>query len=139
MSDPQLADVVLVVHALFVLFVVGGLAAIWVGIALDARFAYNVWFRAAHLGAIAFVVVESIAGFLCPLTLWEDALRGAATEAGFLQRWIHAWLFWNLPAWVFNVVYVAFGALVAWTWLRHPPRVSSSAAPAPSAPPPRAR
>lgn len=122
MSDPQLADVVLVVHALFVLFVVGGLAAIWIGIALDARFAYNVWFRAAHLGAIAFVVVESIAGFLCPLTLWEDALRGTATEAGFLQRWIHAWLFWDFPSWAFTLAYAAFGALVAGTWLMFPPR-----------------
>jgi hypothetical protein len=121
-TSAQLADVVLVVHALFVLFVVGGLAAIWIGIALDARFAYNVWFRSAHLGAIAFVVVESLAGFLCPLTLWEDALRGTAGDAGFIQRWIHAWLFWNLPAWVFNAAYVAFGALVAWTWVRHPPR-----------------
>ena len=122
MSSAQLADVILVVHALFVVFVVGGLAAIWIGIALDARFAYNVWFRGAHLGAIAFVVAESIAGFLCPLTLWEDALRGTASEAGFLQRWIHAWLFWDLPGWVFTPAYIAFGALVAWTWLRHPPR-----------------
>ena len=125
MTPAQLADVVLVVHALFVVFVVGGLAGIWIGIALGARFAYDPWLRGAHLGAIAFVVVESALGFLCPLTLWEDALRGHATEAGFLQRWIHAWLFWNLPPWVFNVAYVAFGALVAWTWVRHPPRAAA--------------
>ena len=122
MSDPLLADAVLVVHALFVLFVVGGLGAIWIGIALDARFAYNVWLRSAHLGAIGFVVLESAAGAVCPLTAWEDALRGTGTDAGFLQRWIHAWLFWSLPAWAFDVAYAAFGALVAWTWLRHPPR-----------------
>ena len=126
-----LADVVLVVHALFVLFVVGGLAAIWVGIALDARFAYSVWFRAAHLGAIAFVVVESLLGFLCPLTLWEDALRGTANDAGFIQRWIHAWLFWRAPAWVFTTIYTVFGLLVAATWWRWPP----SRARAPSRPP----
>ena len=126
MTSAQLADVVLVVHALFVLFVVGGFAAIWIGIALDARFAFNAWFRGAHLGAIGFVVVESVLGYLCPLTIWEDALRGSAADTGFLQRWIHAWLFWNLPAWVFNAAYVAFGALVAWTWLRYPPRRRST-------------
>jgi len=122
LSRAFLADLVLLIHAAFVLFVVGGLVATWIGIALGKRFAYNAWFRGAHLGAIAFVVVESLAGYVCPLTAWEDALRGAANERGFIERWVHAWLFWSAPAWVFTTIYVAFGALVAWTWWRHPPR-----------------
>jgi len=56
-------------------------------------------FRGAHLAAIAFVVAETLLGFMCPLTIWEDALRGDVSEAGFIQRWIHAWLFFNWPAW----------------------------------------
>ncbi len=122
MTSSALADLVLVVHAAFVLFVVGGLIAIWIGIALDKRFAFDPWLRGAHLGAIAFVVVESLAGYLCPLTAWEDALRGTVNEQGFIQRWVHAALFWSAPAWVFSAIYVAFGALVAWTWWRYPPR-----------------
>ena len=117
-----LADAILVVHALFVLFVVGGLAATWVGIALGKPFAYNPWFRGLHLAAIGFVVVEAVLGYVCPLTVWEDALRGTATEKGFIQRWVHAWLFWNWPAWVFTTLYVAFGLVVAFTWWRFPPR-----------------
>ena len=116
------ADAVLVVHFAFVAFVVGGLAAIWAGAALGWSWVRNFAFRMAHLAAIVFVAAEALLGMMCPLTIWEDALRGTATDAGFVQRWIHAWLFWNLPAWVFNVAYVAFGALVAWTWVRHPPR-----------------
>ena len=116
------ADAILVVHAAFVLFVVGGLVATWIGLALSRPFARNAWFRGAHLAAIAFVVGESFLGFMCPLTLWEDALRGVRTEEGFLQRWIHAWLFWDWPPWVFTTLYAAFGALVAWTWWRFPPR-----------------
>jgi len=121
-SDSLLADLVLLVHAGFVLFVVGGLIATWIGVALKRRFAYNAWFRGAHLGAIAFVVLESLGGYLCPLTIWEDALRGTATERGFIERWVHVWMFWSAPAWVFSAIYVAFGALVAWTWIRFPPR-----------------
>jgi hypothetical protein len=121
-TDSLLADLVLLVHAGFVLFVVGGLIATWIGVALKKRFAYNVWFRGAHLGAIAFVVLESLGGYLCPLTIWEDALRGTATARGFIERWVHAWMYWSAPAWVFNAIYVAFGALVAWTWIRFPPR-----------------
>ena len=122
MSAAALANAVLLVHAAFVLFVVGGLAAIWIGIARGARFAFDPWLRRAHLAAIAFVVAESVLGIACPLTLWEDALRGERTDAGFVQRWIHAWLFWRAPPWVFAAIYAAFGALVAATWWRWPPR-----------------
>jgi hypothetical protein len=115
------ADAILVVHAAFVLFVVGGLVATWIGLALDKPFARNRWFRGLHLAAIAFVVIESLAGYMCPLTTWEDALRGTSSEKGFIARFVHAWLFWDWPAWVFNAIYVAFGALVAWTWIRFPP------------------
>ena len=118
----MLADLVLLVHAAFVVFVVGGLAAIWIGAALGRSFSRNPWFRGLHLAAIGFVAVESLLGLACPLTLWEDALRGAGTEAGFIQRWVGAILYWNAPAWVFTLLYVAFGAVVAWTWVRVRPR-----------------
>ena len=122
MTGPALADAILVAHAAFVVFVVAALPAIWIGAALGKRFAFNPWLRGAHLAAIAFVVAEAALGFMCPLTIWEDALRGTASDEGFIQRWIHAWLFWSWPAWVFTAIYVAFGLLVAWTWWRVPPR-----------------
>lgn len=118
----MLADAVLVVHAAFVVFVVGGLVATWIGIALGLRFAFSPWFRGLHLAAIAFVVVETVLGYVCPLTIWEDQLRGEVSEQGFIQRWVHAWLYWDWPPWVFTTLYVTFGALVAVTWLRFPPR-----------------
>ena len=117
-----LADAIVVLHAAFVLFVVGGLVATWIGLALDKPFARNPWFRMAHLAAIAFVVCESMFGIVCPLTTWEDALRGEAHDKGFIQRWVHAWLFWDLPPWIFTMAYTAFGALVAGTWLAFPPK-----------------
>ena len=120
--NAALADAILVAHAAFVAFVVLALPAIWIGAARGARFASNRWFRGLHLAAIAFVAAESVLGFICPLTIWEDALRGAASGEGFIERWIHAWLFWSAPAWVFTSIYVAFALLVAWTWWRFPPR-----------------
>lgn len=123
MSRAFLADAVLVLHAAFVLFVVGGLAAIWIGEAAGMAFARNRTFRIVHLAAIGFVVAETLAGFVCPLTQWEAMLRSEhGATRGFLQRAISAWLYWELPAWVFDVAYTAFGALVAWTWWRLPPR-----------------
>jgi hypothetical protein len=118
----MLADLVLVMHAAFVLFVVGGLPAIWIGFASGRRWCTNPWFRGLHLAAIGFVVVASLLGYACPLTVWEDALRGASPATGFIQRWVSAILYWNAPTWVFTALYVAFGALVVWTWIRVPPR-----------------
>ena len=121
-TNRMLADVVLIVHAMFVLFVVGGLLATWIGVALDRPFARNRAFRAAHLAAIAFVVVETLLGYACPLTVWEDALRGHRAEGGFIERFVHAWMFWDAPPWVFQAAYVAFGVAVGLTWWRWPPR-----------------
>lgn len=126
-----LADAILVVHAAFVLFVVLGLPATWVGIALDKPFAYNPWFRGLHLAAIGFVVIETLLGYVCPLTTWEAALRGDTSGEGFIQRHVHAWLFWNAPPWVFAAAYVAFGALVAATWWRWPPTRGRAPSPRP--------
>jgi hypothetical protein len=116
-----LADAILVVHAAFVLFVVLGLPATWIGIAWGLPFARNPWFRGLHLAAIGFVVVETLLGYMCPLTTWEAALRGDTSGQGFIERYIHAWLFWRAPPWVFASAYVAFAALVAATWWRWPP------------------
>jgi hypothetical protein len=118
----MLADIVLLAHAAFVIFVVGGLGAVWAGAALGRGWASNRWFRALHLAAIAFVVAESLLGYACPLTVWEDALRGSRDATGFVQRWVRAILYWDAPAWAFTVLYLAFGGLVAWAWFRVPPR-----------------
>ena len=116
-----LADVVLVVHFAFVAFVVGGLAAIWLGAALGWRWVRNRRFRLAHLAAICFVAGEALFGVMCPLTVWEDALRGRGSETGFIARWIHSVMFYELPPWVFTVAYVSFAAVVAATWWLVPP------------------
>lgn len=111
-----LADVVLVVHFSFVLFVIGGLALIWLGAAAGWHWVRNFWFRAAHLGAIAFVAGEALLGIWCPLTVWEARLRGDSAQKSFMADWVHRLLYYDLPEWMFTVVYVLFGLVVAATW-----------------------
>lgn len=117
-----LANFILIVHSLFVLFVVGGLAAIWAGAALGWRWVRNLWFRLAHLAAILFVAAESLVGIACPLTVWEDALRqSGGGERGFIQRWVHRVLYFDFPEWVFTILYIVFALVVAATFLKVPP------------------
>ncbi len=118
-----LADVVLVLHFAYVLFVVGGLVAIWLGCALGWRWVRNWWFRVLHFAAIGFVAMEALVGVLCPLTLLEDWLRpGEDTETGFVQRWLHALLFYDWPLWAFTAIYLSFAGVVALTFILLPPR-----------------
>lgn len=111
-----LADLILAIHFAFVLFVVGGLALVWLGAAAHWRWVRNLWFRAVHLAAIVFVAGEALAGMWCPLTVWEDALRGATQEKSFIARWIHRILYYDFPDWVFTTAYVLFALLVAASW-----------------------
>jgi hypothetical protein len=117
-----LADLVLVVHFAFVLFVVGGLVLIWIGAAAGWRWVRNFWFRIAHLAAITFVAAEALAGVWCPLTIWEDALRGRHEDKSFIARWIHRIIFYNLPESVFTTAYVLFAVVVFATLVLIPPR-----------------
>lgn len=118
-----LADFVLLLHFGFVLFVVGGLAVVWIGAAAGWAWVRNVWFRIAHLAAIVLVAAEAIAGIWCPLTLWEAQLRGTSPDQGFLAQWIHRLLFYDFPTWVFTTAYVAFAIVVVLTlWLIPPAR-----------------
>ncbi len=118
---PLLADLILVVHFAFVLFVVVSLPLIWLGAAAGWRQVRHFGFRLAHLAAILVVSAEAAAGIWCPLTLWEDALRGATSEKSFVARWIHTLLFYDLPPAVFTMAYLLFAGLVALTWWRIPP------------------
>jgi hypothetical protein len=111
-----LADIVLVVHFAFVVFVVGGLALIWIGATAGWEWVRNFWFRIAHLAAIAFVAGEALLGIWCPLTIWEDALRGAHGGKSFIARWIHRVMFYDFPEWVFAAGYVLFALVVVATW-----------------------
>lgn len=121
-----IADVLLITHVLFVAFVIGGLLAIIAGGLLSWSWVRNPWFRLTHLLSIAVVVVQSWAGIICPLTTWEMAARaranGATYGGAFISHWLDKLLYYQLPEWVFVVVYSTFGALVLLTWYCVRPR-----------------
>ena len=117
------ADLVLLVHTAFVVFVVLGLALIWIGGRRKWSFVGNVWFRVAHLACMGVVAAEAVAGFVCPLTTWENHLRvlaggGERYTGSFIQHWLHKIMFYDLSNQVFIVAYVVFFLLVALSfWL----------------------
>ena len=119
-----IADAILLLHVLFVVFVVIGLVLIFAGKLRCWSWIRNPWFRLAHLAAIGIVVVQSWVGAICPLTSLEMVLRSRAGDAAysgsFISHWLGTVLYYQAPAWVFVVCYTAFGAVVvaSWFWVR---------------------
>ena len=118
------ADAVLLLHVLFVAFVVVGLVLILVGKVMSWDWVRNWWFRVIHLVAIGIVVLQSWLGVICPLTTLEMYLRGRAGDAtytgSFVSHWLESILYYRAPAWVFALAYTAFAILVvmSWVWVR---------------------
>lgn len=77
-----LADLVVVVHFLFIAFVVGGALLLF-------RWPRVAWL---HLPAAAWGVFVEWSGRVCPLTPLENALRRAAGEAGYGGGFVERYL-----------------------------------------------
>lgn len=121
-----IADAVLALHTGVAGFVVVGLPLIVYGNVNGWLWVNQLWFRLAHLAAIAVVVLESWAGLTCPLTTLESWLRiqsgQTSHDSGFIEYWVGAVLFYNAPSWIFTFAYSLFGVAVAATWWLYPPR-----------------
>ncbi len=120
MSDAELnsllADVVLVVHFSFVLFVVIGFLMVVFGRFIGWMWIYHRVFRIGHLVAIIIVIAQTYLGRYCPLTIWERDLRIRAGQDGyeesFIQYWLQRLLYYDAELWQFGVAYTVFGVLV---------------------------
>jgi hypothetical protein len=102
-----LADVVVVVHLAYLVFIpLGGFLA-W-------RWPRVIW---AHIAAVVVGLVSVTVGFDCPLTTWEQSLRRAAGQHvgrdGFVDQYLAGRVFPHGDAWVVQVVFIVCVA-VSW-------------------------
>ena len=119
---PLLADLLLVLHFAIVAFIAGGLILVWIGAWRGWQWVRSPVFRYLHLAAIVFVAFEALLGYACPLTVWEDLLRGGTRPESFVGRWVHRVLYYNVPAWVFTALYGAWAVASAATLYLFPAR-----------------
>ena len=98
-----LADVVFLAHLAFVLFVVLGGIAVW----LRPKLAW------LHVPAVAWGALIEFAGWICPLTPWEQSLRQLAGERGYSGGFVEYYLFPVLyPEGLTRDVQIALGLIV---------------------------
>jgi hypothetical protein len=122
----RLADAILVLHTGIVAFVVAGTMLIVVGAWRGWAWVHGFAWRLAHVVLMVFIAVQAWRGALCPLTVWEQALRTRAGQPvyteSFVAHWLARVLFYDAPWWAFVVAYTAFALLVVGLWVFVPPR-----------------
>lgn len=121
-----LAELLVILHALFVVFVVLGGLLVW-------RWRWLAWL---HLPAILWAIILESFGLICPLTPLENHWRMLAGDAGvyettFIQQYLLPLLYpagltaqiqWLLAAGVFLLNLLIYAGLY-WYW-RQQPRTS---------------
>lgn len=123
----MLADLILLVHFALAAFIVIGLPLVWIGAWFDWGWTRNRALRYAHAAAILVVAAEALAGSVCPLTLWEDALRASADGRNFIGRWLARLLYYDFPEWTFTLAYVLYTVATLATLRLVPPQRPSRA------------
>ena len=117
MIYPLLANLVLIVHLAFVVFVLcGGL--------LVLRWRWIAWL---HLPAVVWGAVVEFTGWICPLTPLENSLRAQAGEIGYRSDFVTYYLLLVLyPDGLTHDVQLMLGMVVlainisvyGWLWRR---------------------
>ncbi|MFO0851385.1 MAG: DUF2784 domain-containing protein [Gemmataceae bacterium] len=132
-----LADAMVLLHVLYVAYVVLGQLAIIVAAGFRWEWGRNRWFRLTHLLAIGVVAVEAVMGWQCPLTRWEYQLRELAGQpfdgsATFVGRMLHDLLFVDRyftdgkpPEAFFTTLYLATLFVVLQGLIMYPPRLGA--------------
>lgn len=112
-----LADLVVLVHFAFVLFVIAGAFLL-----LRSR-----WWAVLHAPAFVWGALIEFRGWICPLTPLENALRARAGQAGYAGGFIEHYITRIIyPAGLTRGIQVALGAAVLagnvllywWVWHR---------------------
>jgi Protein of Unknown function (DUF2784) len=106
MRDAGLANAILAVHLAVIAFNVAGLIVIPLGAWLGWRIVRVGWLRLLHLALLAVVVAQALAGRACILTIWQNELTGnRQMPEPMVMRWVDRVIYWNLPIWVFALIY----------------------------------
>jgi hypothetical protein len=116
-----IADMVMLIHFAFIIFVVGGQCLIMIGYHWRWKWAANRVIRGIHLACVLYVVIQTWAGKWCPLTLLENKYRAAAGQemyrSSFIRDWVGRLIYYDAPHCVFTVMYICFGILVLLYWV----------------------
>jgi len=122
----MLADFLVTLHFLWILFMVAGFALTLGGILFKRRILNWFWFRTLHLAGIVYVGALSLQGKLCPLTVWENQLRAKAdpesTYTGsFIIHYVEKLVYPEVDPILLQIATISLGVFTISAYLLAPP------------------
>jgi len=125
------ADTIIVVHFLFILFMLFGFFLTLYGIFFRHKFFDRWLFRSLHLLGIFYVVSLSILGKYCPLTILENELRlryevYSVYSGSFIVHYLEKLVYPDVNPWVIRIptVFLAIFTIVVFI-VRPPEKIKS--------------
>ena len=122
----MLADIILILHFLVVIFITVGFLLIPIGYYYYWSWIRNFKLRLFHFGLMFIVTFETLVGITCPLTSIENYLRGINNSKSFISFWIEKIIYWDFPTSFFIFLYFVFLGWTLLMWKIYPPKFKDS-------------
>ena len=115
-----LADLILIIHFAVVLFIIFGFF-FPIFYKFKFNFAKNYYIRIIHISLITIVLVETLAGVICPLTIIENLLRNSTQSESLIAKLLRDLLFWDFSISYFLFIYFICFSWTVFIWFFFPP------------------
>ena len=110
------SEIVLLFHFCIFLFILLSFFLIPFGYYQKWKWVKNKYYRLIHLVLMGIIFIETILGFMCPLTILENFLRNDIEVDNNLTQIIHQIMYWNLPNYQFIILYILSFSYLIFLW-----------------------
>ena len=111
------SEIVLLFHFCIFLFIILSFFFIPFGYYQKWEWVKNKYYRLIHLVLMGFIFVETILGFMCPLTVLENFLRNNIGINYKITQIIHQIMYWDLPTYQFIILYLLSLLYIIFLWI----------------------
>ena len=118
------SEIILLLHLLIFLFITFSFILIPIGYFQKWEWVKNKYYRSIHLILMGIVSIETILGFMCPLTILENYFRDDIKVDNKLTEIAHQILYWDLPNYQFIILYILSFSYLIFLWFFFKPNLN---------------
>ena len=120
------SEIVLLLHFSIFLFMVFSFILIPFGYFQKWEWVKNIYFRSIHLILMGIISIETILGFMCPLTILENFLRADKKIDNIFSKIIHQIMYWDFTNYQFIILYLLSLSYFIFLWFYFRPSQKKS-------------
>ena len=110
------SEIVLLFHFFIFLFMILSFFLIPLGYYQKWKWVKNKYYRLIHLVLMRIIFIETILGFMCPLTILENFLRNDIEINNKITQIIHQIMYWDLQTYQFIILYLLSLLYIIFLW-----------------------